>query len=130
MKPIRVLLVDDELELISTLAERLGLRGFEVQWAETGADALQKARDQYFDVAVLDLKMPGVGGLALKEKLQEKYPEMKFIFLTGYGSEEEFRVVTRQIGEEFYLIKPIDIDVLISRIEMVLRRRQEDRPNG
>ncbi len=130
MKPIRVLLVDDEVELISTLAERLEIRGFEAQWAETGAEAMQKAKGQKFDVAVLDLKMPRVGGLALKEQLQAKYPEMKFIFLTGYGSEEDFKEVTRQIGEEFYLVKPIDIDILICRIESVLNRNQGGAPDG
>jgi DNA-binding response OmpR family regulator len=126
MKPIRTLLVDDEVELISTLAERLNMRGFDAQWAETGAEAMQKAQDQEFDVAVLDLKMPKVGGLALKEKLQQQYPAMQFIFLTGYGSEEDFKEITRQIGEEFYLVKPIDIDILISRIKAVLNRGKGD----
>jgi DNA-binding response OmpR family regulator len=122
MKPIRTLLVDDEVELISTLAERLNMRGFDAHWAETGAEAMQKAQNQEFDVAVLDLKMPKVGGLALKEKLQQKYPAMQFIFLTGYGSEEDFNMITQQIGQEFYLVKPIDIDILISRIKSVLNR--------
>ena len=75
---MRLLLVDDEIELVSTLAERLSIRGIDAQWATTGADALVKAEQQFFDVAILDLKMPKIGGLALKEKLLEKYPEMKF----------------------------------------------------
>jgi len=117
---MRVLLVDDEIELVSTLAERLSLRGIDAQWATTGADALVKAEQQFFDVAILDLKMPKIGGLALKEKLLEKYPEMKFIFFTGYGSEEDFKAISKQVGEEYYLVKPLDIEILIEKINAVL----------
>jgi DNA-binding response OmpR family regulator len=117
---MRVLLVDDEIELVSTLAERLSLRGIDAQWSTTGADALVKAEHQFFDVAVLDLKMPKIGGLALKEKLLKKYPEMKFIFFTGYGSEEDFKTISKQVGEEYYLVKPLDIEILIEKINTVL----------
>ena len=117
---MRLLLVDDEIELVSTLAERLSLRGIDAQWSTTGADALVKAEQQFFDVAILDLKMPKIGGLALKEKLWKKYPEMKFIFCTGYGSEEDFGVISKQVGEEYYLVKPLDIEILIEKINAVL----------
>jgi len=117
---MKVLLVDDEIELVSTLAERLSLRGIDVQWATTGADALIKAEHQLFDVAVLDVKMPKISGLALKEKLIKKYPKMKFIFCTGYGSEEDFGVISKQVGEEYYLVKPLDIEILVEKIKTVL----------
>ena len=64
--------------------------------------------------------MPKVGGLELKEKLLEKHPAMKFIFSTGYVSEEDFKIVSKQIGEEFYLIKPLEIKILIEKINAVL----------
>jgi DNA-binding response OmpR family regulator len=118
---INVLLVDDEVELVSTLAERLSMRGFEVKWTTTGEDALNQIDSQSFDVAVLDLKMPRICGLKLKENLQKKRPAMKFIFLTGYGSEEEYQKISDQIGEEFYLVKPVDIDVLIEKIHIVVK---------
>lgn len=117
---MKVLLVDDEIELVSTLAERLSLRGIDVQWATTGTDALAKAEHQLFDVAVLDVKMPKISGLALKEKLIKKYPKMKFIFCTGYGSEEDFGVISKQVGEEYYLVKPLDIEILVEKIKTVL----------
>ena len=117
---MNILLVDDEVEFVSTLAERLSLRGFDVEWALTSAEALQKAEHKIFDVAILDLKMPKVGGLELKEKLLEKHPTMKFIFSTGYASEDDFKIISKQIGEEFYLIKPLEIKVLIEKINLVL----------
>ena len=116
---MKVLLVDDEIELVSTLAERLSFRGIDAQWASTGAEALAKAENQLFDVAVLDLKMPKISGLALKNELIKKYPTMKFIFFTGYGSEEDFDMVSKQVGEEYYLVKPLDIETLVEKINAV-----------
>jgi len=117
---MKVLLVDDEVEFVSTLAERLSIRGLDVEWVTSGAEALQKVEHQFFDIAILDLKMPKVGGLELKEKLLKKHPAMKFIFSTGYASEEDFNVISKQIGEEFYLVKPLEIKILIEKINSVL----------
>jgi DNA-binding response OmpR family regulator len=126
---INVLLVDDEIELVSTLAERLSMRGYEVKWTTTSEDALRRIESQSFDVAVLDLKMPRICGLKLRENLQKKQPAMKFIFLTGYGSEEDYRKISDQIGEEFYLVKPVDIDVLIEKINMVVKPQTKGEPS-
>jgi DNA-binding response OmpR family regulator len=126
---IHVLLVDDELELVSTLAERLTMRGFEVKWTTASEDALKEIDSQSFDVAVLDLKMPRICGLKLKENIQKKQPAMKFIFLTGYGSEEDYKKISDQIGEEFYLVKPVDIDTLIEKINLVVQPKTKGEPS-
>jgi DNA-binding response OmpR family regulator len=126
---VKLLLVDDEVELVSTLAERLSIRGFDVKWTTTSEDALKQVEAYRFDVALLDLKMPRICGLKLKETLHEKFPEMKFIFLTGYGSEEDFKTISDQIGEEFYLVKPVDIDVLIDKINIIIKSKGERTPS-
>jgi DNA-binding response OmpR family regulator len=126
---VKILLVDDEVELVSTLAERLSIRGFDVKWTTTSEDAFKHVESYSFDLAVLDLKMPKICGLKLKEALHEKFPEMKFIFLTGYGSEEDFKTISDQIGEEFYLVKPVDIDVLIEKINMIVKSKGERTPS-
>ncbi|MBN2124452.1 MAG: response regulator [Deltaproteobacteria bacterium] len=118
---MRVLLVDDEKELVSTLAERLSLRGIEADWAVSGGEALRFVERTAYDIAVLDVKIPKISGLQLKKKLQAKRPEMKFIFLTGHGSEEDYRIGLAEAGAEFYLTKPIDIEVLIERMNEVLK---------
>ena len=84
---MRILLVDDEAELVSTLAERLSFRGIEADWVTTAEEALKQVEKQCYAVGVLDVKIPRISGLALKKLLEEKCPEMKFIFLTGHGSE-------------------------------------------
>jgi DNA-binding response OmpR family regulator len=116
---MRILLVDDEEELVSTICERLRLRGIEAEWATSSEDALKQAEAQHFDVAVLDIKMPRTGGLELKKSLQMRSPDMKYIFLTGYGSEQDFKTITEEFGKDNYLFKPVDIDELITKITLV-----------
>lgn len=111
---MRVLLVDDEEEFVTTLAERLTLRGFAVEYATKAADALVLAGKNAYDIAVLDMKMPGTGGLQLREILEQRYPNMKFIFLTGHGSEDDWRAGSSGAG---YLVKPVDINTLIQKMK-------------
>jgi DNA-binding response OmpR family regulator len=115
---MRVLLVDDEEELVTALAERLSFRGIDADWSTSGARALELADAQTYDVAVLDVKMPNINGLELKKKLEKKRPEMKYIFLTGHGSEEDFRVGSAEGSQ--YLVKPLDIEVLIATMRQVV----------
>ncbi|MEW6667023.1 MAG: response regulator [Thermodesulfobacteriota bacterium] len=118
---MRVLLVDDEKEFVSTLAERLTLRGIDAEWTTAGNEALKLAEAGCFDLAVLDVKMPEMGGLKLKARLQGACPNMRFLFLTGYGSEKDFREVTCQVGEDFCLVKPVDIEDLVEKMMAALR---------
>ena len=71
---MRILLVDDEAELVSTLAERLSFRGIEADWVTSGEEALKKVERQRYDVAVLDVKIPRISGLALKKLWRRKTP--------------------------------------------------------
>ncbi len=118
---MRVLLVDDETELVSALAERLQLRGIQADWTTNAEGALEMAAAQEYDLAVLDMKMPKVGGFELKERLHAIRPRIKFIFLTGYGSKEDFDKVACEAAETCYLVKPIDIQVLIARMQELMK---------
>lgn len=118
---MRVLLVDDEMELVSTLAERLSIRGIDVDWATSGEQALCLARCKTYDIAVLDVKIPKISGLKLKIELARLCPDMKFIFVTGHGSEDDFRAGTAAAGPEYYLVKPVNIDVLIQKMNIILK---------
>ena len=111
---MKVLLVDDEQRFVTVLAKRLRLRGYDADYAFTGEEALKMAAKTTYDVVTLDVKMPGIGGIQLQEKLEELNPEAKFIFVTGHGSLEDFTVGSSQGSA--YLSKPIDIDELIGAI--------------
>lgn len=112
---MKILLVDDEAEFVSTLAERLDMRGYDATWCASAHEALKKAGGQSFDLAVLDVKMPGLGGIELRRRLQELTPGMKFIFITGHGSEHDFNVGSEEAS--CYLGKPVNFDDLIATIK-------------
>jgi DNA-binding response OmpR family regulator len=119
---MKVLLVDDELELVSTLAERLTLRGIDAQWATSAEEALSRLQKESFDIAVLDVKMPRVDGLHLKKQMQDRCATIKFLFVTGHGSKNDFESGASQVGADCYLVKPLNIDVLIAKMKDVLKR--------
>jgi DNA-binding response OmpR family regulator len=122
MKRMRVLLVDDEKEFVSTLAERLAIRGIDVDWVTSGEAALEKAQTHSYDLAILDVKMPKISGIQLKTYLHEKWPDMKFIFLTGHGSEQDYRAASSEAGVEYYLAKPVHIDDLLKKMNQVFSK--------
>lgn len=117
---MKILLVDDEVEFVRALAERMALRNIHVQWAGSPEEALVMVTKHCFDLAVLDVKMPGQSGWELKIRLQEKCPDMKYIFLTGHGLKEADQNFTNKTEEDNYLLKPIEVEDLIKKITAIL----------
>lgn len=120
MTGLRVLLVDDEDELVETLAERLMIRDILADWVTNAEDALIKAEKCQYDIAILDVKMPGTSGIKLKKLMEQKHPRMRFIFMTGHGSEADFHAGSQEAGSEYYLVKPVNIDDLIKKMNEVI----------
>lgn len=117
---MKVLLVDDEKEMVSALAERLSFRDVDAEYVTCGKDAIALLGDNHFDVLVLDVKMPGLSGLETMEEIQKIKPEAKIIFLTGHGSTSD-RKACKEAGASSYLMKPINIEVLIKEIKEVVK---------
>ncbi len=115
MDQLRILIVDDEQELVTAMAERLALRGFNVETATSGADALRHIDEDGFSVLILDVKMPGVGGLELMAQIKQRNPDLPVILFTGHTSVADAERGMKE-GAFDYLVKPIDIDTLIERI--------------
>jgi DNA-binding NtrC family response regulator len=112
---MKLLLVDDEEKFISRLAERLELRGFEAHWVTTYEEALAKVSAEKYDIAILDIKMPSMSGIDLKKRMEEMDPDMKFIFVTGHGSEQDYDIVCKE--SICCIIKPFKIEALVEKIE-------------
>ena len=117
---MKILLVDDEVEFVSALAERLHLRGIDADWVSRPEDVLGRVTLHHYDLAVLDVKMPRLSGINLKVMLQKRCPDMKFIFLTGHGSRESYTAGAAEAGAEYYLMKPLKLETLILKIDEVL----------
>ena len=85
---LKILLVDDEDKFLNSIARRLRLMGFDPLLASNGPQALELARSKRIDMAIVDLKMPGMDGLVTITKLKEKHPDLRSVLLTGHGSEK------------------------------------------
>ena len=115
---MRLLLVDDEEEFVATLAERLFLRNIVADWVTSAKKAEKMIATKHYDLVLLDVKMPQVGGRELKKIIEKKLPGIKTIYLTGHGSEEDYQAGSAEA--EYYLMKPININDLIEKINDAL----------
>lgn len=119
MANINVLLVDDEEEFVNALAERLRLRGFEVQVALEGTEALQGIESDPPGVIVLDVLMPGLSGLDVLKQINALNIRIPVIMLTGRGSTPE-GIEGMRLGAFDYLVKPVSIEELIKKIQAAI----------
>ena len=120
MDGLKVLLVDEEEEFVTALGERLELRGFQVLTANDGAEALRLVQADPPEVVVLDVRMPGVGGLEVLKQMRSDHPKIPVILLTGLGSTRE-GIEGMQLGAFDYLMKPIQIEKLIENMREATR---------
>ena len=97
----KILLVDDEERLLDSMAQRLTLLGFEPIKAPSGTKAIEIASKTKIDLAIVDLKMPDMDGLATITRLKQMAPDMKTVLLTGYGSEKT-RQKTKSLGSDYF----------------------------
>jgi DNA-binding NtrC family response regulator len=116
------LLVDDEAEFTSTLAERLEMRGLRVETAASGEDALAKARNRAFDAILLDMAMPGMDGVQTLRRLLELNADLQVILLTGRATLGQ-AVEAMKLGALDLLEKPASIETLVQKIEDAARKR-------
>jgi DNA-binding response OmpR family regulator len=116
MNQIKILLVDDEEELVTTLSQRMSMRNFGTNIALDGEQALKLVENEIPDVVVLDLKMPGIDGIEVLRRLRNHYPAIQVIILTGHGTDKDENEA-RELGAYAYLNKPVDIELLVSTIK-------------
>jgi DNA-binding NtrC family response regulator len=112
MQGPRVLIVDDEAELVSALEERLALRGFAASGVTSGTEALARVAAGGYDVVLLDVKMPGLGGLQVIQRIKTDHPDVQVVLLTGHGSARDAADGMR-LGAFDYLMKPVRIEDLV-----------------
>jgi len=115
MSKIKLLLVDDEEDYVKTMAERMEMRDVGSRVALSGEEALQMVEQDAPDVMVLDLRMPGINGMEVLERVKREHPHVQVIILTGHGSEKEEKEA-RRLGAFEYLQKPADTSQLLTTV--------------
>ena len=122
--PIRLLVVDDEVDFLESIVMRIELRGFQTHGVTNGAAALEylEANPDSVDIVLLDIKMPGMDGLETLRQIKTSFPAIEVIVVTGHGS-QEYNRLGRELGAFDYLIKPIRLDTILERIEAAYRSR-------
>lgn len=125
-RKIRILLVDDEADLLSILREVLEREGFSVETARDGYQALQSIRSHVPDIAVIDLRMPGLDGFAVCRELRKDtlYEHLPVVMLSASGS-REMKVEGLNLGVDDFITKPVDTIELLARIRMILKRNRQ-----
>ncbi|MGD9384168.1 MAG: response regulator [Desulfobacterales bacterium] len=120
MKNFKILLVDDEEEFVTTLAERLELRGLQARAALNGEAALRMIETDTPEIVILDVLMPGLGGLEVLRRIKAQHPQIPVILLTGRGSENE-GIKGMELGAFDYLMKPLNIEELIKKMQEAIQ---------
>jgi DNA-binding NtrC family response regulator len=119
---IKVLLVDDEVKFLESIARRLKMRDLEVVTASNGEESIAAAEKNFFDVAILDLQMPGLDGAQVLKRLKERHKYLEIIMLTGHATVDS-AVECTKLGAFQYLEKPYAFDKLFESIKDAYKAR-------
>jgi len=119
---MRILVVDDDPEIVRLLKRGLSYEGYRVDTAGDGAEALAKAREREPDLVILDIMMPRIDGIEVSKRLRQA-SDVPILMLTAKGTVAD-RVVGLDSGADDYLVKPFAFDELLARVRALLRRRQ------
>src|SRR5512135_947558 len=124
----KILIIDDDATLRETLAAALTAEGYSTAQAADGRDGLLKASKGPFDLIVMDLVMPMLGGLEVCRKLRESGVDTPIIMLTGQKKQELDKVLGLELGADDYMIKPFGTNEFVARVHAVMRRSRPSEP--
>ena len=124
MESKRILIVDDEKDILQSMKEILELEGYTVDTAETGGEAIEKSKNQFYNLALLDIRLPDMEGTNLLTKLHGTMPRMMKIMVTGYPSVQN-AVESLNLGADAYIMKPVKPKELLKTVEEKLKEQSE-----
>ncbi len=114
--------MDDETDFVETMTKRFGIRKMPIASANSGAEALKLVDEQDFDVVILDVRMPGMGGLEVLRQIRAKRPLTEVIMLTGHASLDA-GMQGMNLGAYDYVLKPADFDELLDKVRRAAERK-------
>ena len=126
MSQASILLVDDEFPIRATLGDLLRRRGYDVQTADSGEEALDRIAQRPFDLFLLDLRLPGVDGITVAQRVRERYPDAAILILTGHGSLDS-AIEGIHLGVFDYMLKTSSPQDVLARVKSALEAQSEQR---
>lgn len=121
-----ILIVEDDTEILETLSTLLQQKGYTTDIAKTGKEAMQKAKDKFFNVALLDIRLPDMEGTKLLTTMNKNLPKTIKIMITGYPSMEN-AVEALNLGADAYIVKPLKPEKLLAVIEQKLAEQHQEK---
>ena len=123
MEKPKILLVDDEDRFLTTTQKLIVRKGYDIQIASGGTEALEKMLYADIDVVILDVKMPGRDGIDILKEIKNRFPLTEVILLTGHATVES-AIIGMRSGAYDYLMKPVAPDELLQKVEAAFARRK------
>lgn len=121
----RVLIIDDDVDIVESLSTLLKEAGYIVDTATSGEEAIRKSKDNVYNVALIDIVLPDMTGIDLLTKLEERDPKTRKIIVTGFASLDN-AVKALNLGADAYLIKPVDPKDLLNTIKRQIEEQEKE----
>jgi DNA-binding NtrC family response regulator len=121
----RILLVDDDEAVLRSIGDYLVLKGYIVDTAKTGKEAIEKSKKGFFNLAILDIRLPDMDGTELLTKMRDTEPKMIKVMLTGYPNSEN-AIDSVNKGADAYLVKPVQLERVLKLIGQKLEEQDKE----
>lgn len=121
----KILIIDDDEDIVESLSTLLSGAGFIVDTAVTGEEAVKKSKEKVYNVALIDIVLPDMTGIDLLTKLEERKPRTRKVIITGYASLDN-AVKALNLGADAYLIKPVDPEELINTVKKQIEEQENE----
>jgi two-component system response regulator PilR (NtrC family) len=122
----RILIVDDDESIRKVLSTILEEEGYAVDMAMNGKDAIKKSNERFYNLALIDIRLPDVEGIELLTRMKDTTPKMRKIMITGYPSLQN-AVEALNKGANAYIMKPLDMDKILKTIKEQLQKQREEK---
>jgi DNA-binding NtrC family response regulator len=125
-KTSRILIIDDDETIRKVVETILRDEGYTVETADTGKKAIEKSEETFFNMALIDVRLPDMEGIELLTKLHDTKPKMRKIIITGYPTLQNAMGAVNK-GADAYIMKPFDVEKMLQTIEEQLKKQEEER---
>lgn len=122
----KILVIDDDPTIRNTVEAALKLEGYIIETAETGKEAIEKSKENFYNLALIDIRLPDLEGTQLLKKLKERTPKTRKIIITGYPTMPN-AVEAVNKNADAYLIKPVEMEKILETVKDQLKKQEEEK---